>query len=307
MRILITGGAGTLGSNIVKQFEIEKIPYRLIDNFETGSVDNIKGIPEEKIIEGSILNTPLLEKIFHEFAPTQIIHSAASYKDPDDFEKDAQVNVTGSIILSRLAQKYNVQKIINFQTALCYGRPTTVPIPVDSNCKPFTSYGISKYFGEYYLLNAPTKVVSLRLANICSENLAIGPIPTFYNRLKAGKDCFISDAYRDFLDFDDFYSLLKKVLLDKEGSGIFNVSTGESTHIKEIFDLIKVYLSKEDTFAPIKPIGDDDVFNTTLDPSETMTYFDWQPKVNLKAIIAKQLANYDKKPIEQIYSHLKNE
>ena len=307
MRILITGGAGTLGSNIAKRFEKEKIDYQILDNFETGSVENLHGVPTTKITEGSILDRALLESLFQKFNPTHIIHAAASYKDPDDFEKDASVNINGSIILAEMAHRYAVKKIINFQTALCYGRPKQVPIPIESDCKPFTSYGISKYFGEYYLQNNSPNVVSLRLANICSEKLAIGPIPTFYNRLKAGKDCFISDTYRDFLDFEDFYNLLIKVLNDQNCTGVFNVSTGVSTHIKEIFDLIKTYLSLEHIEAPIKPISDDDVFNTTLDPSKTVDHFNWHPKVNLKEIIAKQLASYDKKPIEHIYSHLKNE
>ena len=248
-----------------------------------------------------------MRSVFETHAPSYIIHSAASYKDPDDFEKDALVNINGSILLSKLAIEFGVNQLINFQTALCYGKPSQVPISVNSICKPFTSYGTSKYFGEYYLLNSNLKVVSLRLANICSENLAIGPIPTFYNRLKAGKDCFITDAYRDFIDFDDFYNLLKEILKRSDCSGIFNVSTGVSTHIEEIFNMIKMYLEKLDTIAPIKPIMTDDVYNTTLDPTETIKFFNWKPRIELKEIIAKQMASYDQKPIENIFSHLKNE
>ena len=281
--------------------------FIIVDNFETGSYENLNGIPTSKIIEGTILDEILMRSVFESYSPTHIIHSAASYKDPDDFEKDALVNINGSILLSKLAIEFGVNQLINFQTALCYGKPIQVPISVDSICKPFTSYGISKYFGEYYLLNSNLKVVSLRLANICSENLAIGPIPTFYNRLKAGKDCFITDAYRDFVDFDDFYNLLIEILKRSDCFGIFNVSSGVSTHIEEIFNMIKRYLGKSDTTAPIKPILDDDVYNTTLDPSETIKFFNWKPRVELKEIIAKQLASYDQKPIEKIFSHLKNE
>jgi len=307
MKILITGGAGTLGSNIAKRFLSEDIDFILIDNFETGSYNNLSGTPKSKIIEGSILDESLMRSVFETHTPSHVIHSAASYKDPDDFEKDAQVNINGSILLSKLALEFNVKQLINFQTALCYGKPTQVPIPVDSICKPFTSYGISKYFGEYYLLNSTLNVVSLRLANICSENLAIGPIPTFYNRLKEGKDCFITDAYRDFIDFDDFYNLLFEILKRSNCSGIFNVSSGVSTHIEEIFNMIKKYLQKPDTIAPIKPILNDDVYNTTLDPSETIKFFNWKPQIELKEIMAKQFASYDQKPIKNIFSHLKNE
>ena len=99
---------------------------------------------------------------------------------------------------------------------------------------------------------------------------------------------------------------MKKVLNDNDCSGVFNISS-EYYSYKRDFRFIKAYLNLEHIEAPIKPIGDDDVFNTTLYPQKTIDYFDWHPKANLKEIIAKQLASYDKKPIEQIYSHLKNE
>ena len=86
MKILITGGAGSLGSNIVKRFLAEDIDFVIVDNFETGSYENLKGIPKSKIIEGSILDEILMRSVFETHAPSHIIHSAASYKDPDDFE-----------------------------------------------------------------------------------------------------------------------------------------------------------------------------------------------------------------------------
>ena len=168
MKILITGGAGTLGSNIAKRFEKENFSYLILDNFETGTSENISEIPSEKIIEGSILDTELLEKVFEEYSPTHILHSAASYKNPDDFEKDAQVNITGSIILARLAHKYSVQKIINFQTALCYGqKPLEQPITLEHPIIPSgSSYAITKTTNEQFLELSGIKYVTFRLANV---------------------------------------------------------------------------------------------------------------------------------------------
>ena len=91
-----------------------------------------------------------------------------------------------------------MEKVINFQTSLCFGRPENLPIPSDHPERPFTSYGISKTAGEMYLLQSGLNVISLRLANITGPRLAIGPIPTFYERLRAGKSCFCSDTKRDF-------------------------------------------------------------------------------------------------------------
>ena len=116
-------------------------------------------------------------------------------------------------------------------------------------------------------MNIP--LVSLRLANICSKNLSIGPIPTFYKRIKENKACFCSEAQRDFLDFDDFYELLKKILFESDQLGFFNVSTGKGTSIKEVFDTVKVYLGKQELEAELKAINDDDVSIMILDPSET--------------------------------------
>ena len=82
------------------------------------------------------------------------------------------------------ARDYGVERFLNFQTVLCYGRPEQSPIPLDHPLRPFTSYGISKVAGEQYLAASNLRWVSLRLANITGPRLAIGPIPTFYKRLK---------------------------------------------------------------------------------------------------------------------------
>ena len=306
MRILITGGAGTLGSNIASQFQKQNIDFFIVDNFETGNLRNIQNIKKDFWTELDILDEKELKKVFKDFKPNCIIHSAASYKDPNNWIKDAEVNILGSIKLAELSKKYGVEKIINFQTALCYGKPKQNPIKIDHSIEPFSSYGLSKAFGENYLLQLKIPTISLRLANICSKNLAIGPIPTFYNRIKLGKECFISDAYRDFLDFDDFYNLLVRVIKSKiNQKKVFNVSTGISTHISEIFNIVKKYLKKNNISAPIKPIDSDDIFDTTMDPSLTKSTFNWRPKVGLEEMINKQLEFYENEPIEKIFSHLK--
>ena len=86
---------------------------------------------------------------------------------------------------------------------------------------------------------------------------------------------------------------------------VFNVSTGISTHISEIFNIVKKYLKKNNISAPIKPIDSDDIFDTTMDPSLTKSTFNWRPKVGLEEMINKQLQFYENEPIEKIFSHLK--
>ncbi len=304
MRILLTGGTGNLGSNLVEHWLPKDHELCVIDNFATSPVSLLHNVPGLVVVEGDVTNLAALDDIFKTFEPDIVVHSAAAYKDPDNWQQDANTNVIGAINVAKLAEKYQAKKIINFQTALCYGRPSQVPIPIEHPVAPFTSYGISKTAGEQFMLNASVPVVSLRLANICSPRLSIGPIPTFYQRLKQDKSCFCSDTVRDFLDISDFLSLMDIIIAQPDAKGIFNVSTGEGKSIKDVFDCVATYLGLPEQDVPIVPPGDDDVPSVVLDPSKTEQYFGWRHKVGFKEMIEKQLAWYDEHGVSSIYSHL---
>lgn len=303
-RILITGGAGCLGSNLIEHYFPKGHEICVIDNYATGKPGVIPSQPGLKVIEGTIANEELVNEVFEEFKPTHVIHSAASYKDPNDWVEDTATNVLGTIHVANASKANNVKRLVNFQTALCYGRPTKVPIPVDHPTGPFTSYGISKTAGEAYLMQSGLPVVSLRLANICGPRLAIGPIPTFYKRLKAEQNCFCSDTVRDFLDMSDFLSLMELVLIDDAPTGIFNVSTGEGHTILEIFQTVAAYLEIPVPDVPVVPVGDDDIQQVVLDPSKTEKTFGWKSRVNFQETINNQLRWYDKYGVNDIFSHL---
>lgn len=305
MRILITGGAGCLGSNLVEHWLPAGHDLLVIDNFATGKREVLAGAAGVRIIEGSIADASLVERSFKEFRPEVIIHSAAAYKDPNDWREDTATNVTGAINVARMAEATEVRRIVNFQTALCYGRPKQAPIPVDHPVAPFTSYGISKTAGEQYLLLGKVPVVSLRLANVTGPRLAIGPIPTFYKRLQAGQKCFCSDTVRDFLDMTDFLALMDVVVEDTAPAGIYNVSTGEGHSIKELFDEVAAYLGvRLDEPVPIVPPAADDVPVVVLDPAKTTKAFGWRAQVGFKDTIRRQLDWYRAHGVSDVYSHL---
>jgi nucleoside-diphosphate-sugar epimerase len=304
MKILITGGAGCLGSSLIEKYLPQGHEVLVIDNFATGKK---QVVPETKgltLVEGSIGNKDLVDNVFSSFKPEIVINSAASYKDPSNWAEDVDTNVTGTIHVVKAAIENNVKRLINFQTALCYGRPTILPIPVSHQTKPFTSYGISKTAGEAFVLNAELPTVSLRLANICGPRLAIGPIPTFYTRLKADKSCFCSDSVRDFIDMEDFLTLMDKVIETDAPTGVFNVSTGVGASIKDVFDAVAKYLKINPPEVPILPVGDDDVQSVILDPSVTETTFRWKASYDFEATINRQLEWYDKYGVTDIFSHL---
>ena len=304
MKILITGGAGTLGSNLVEKFIPEGHKVLVIDNFSTGNREVIPNVEGLTLVEGDISDFELVNAKFEEFMPEIVIHCAAAYKDPSDWKEDCRTNILGSVNVAKTSLMYNVKKLINFQTALCYGRPNQLPIKENSGTAPFTSYGISKTAGEQYLLNSGLNVISLRLANICGPRLAIGPIPTFYQRLKDGKSCFCSDSIRDFLDMSDFLDLMDKVVRSEIPSGVYNISTGVGSSIKEVFDEVVSYLGLPSQDVPINSVGADDVPAVVLDPTLAKETFGWTAKVDFKETIKRQLRWYDEHGISAIYSHL---
>jgi UDP-glucose 4-epimerase len=307
VRLLITGGAGCLGSNLIEAYLPQGHEILVIDNFATGRREVLPAIPGLTLVEGSIADRALVERVFTRFEPSHVIHSAAAYKDPQDWREDAATNIDGTINVIEAARQAGVARFVNFQTALCYGRPEIVPIPIDHPTRPFTSYGISKTAGEAYLAISDLPWVSLRLANISGPRLAIGPIPTFYKRLKAGQSCFCTDAVRDFLDMSDFLEIMKLVLREDAPTGLFNVSTGEGNTIKDVFDAVAAHLGIAPAEpVPIVPCGPDDVPAVVLDPSHTEKVLGWRAKLGFAETIERMLRWYDAHGVSPIHSHLRS-
>jgi len=304
MRLLITGGAGCLGATLVETHIGRAHKVLVIDNFATGKRELVPEVPGLTVVEGTIADSDLVDRAFGDFAPTHIVHAAAAYKNPADWREDVRTNIEGTINVVAAAKRHGITRLINLQTALCYGRPNVVPIPVDHPLAPFTSYGISKTAGETYVLTSGLPAVSLRLANVTGPRLAIGPIPTFYKRLQGGQACFCSDTIRDFLDMDDFVALMDLVL-DGSVSGVFNVSTGEGHSIKEVFDIVADHVGAHlDQPVPIVPPGADDVSAVVLDPVKTIRDLGWQPRYGFEETVRRLLAWYDEHGVTDIYSHL---
>ena len=305
MRLLITGGAGSLGTNIIEHIGSQCESILVIDNFATGKKAALLPAENLQVVELSITEREKLDIVFSDFQPTHVIHSAASYKDPNDWQEDSLTNVVGTCNVVRAAEKNNVKRLVNFQTALCYGRPRHVPIPITHPTAPFTSYGITKTAGEAFVLNANISSTSFRLANVTGPRLAIGPIPTFYKRLKAGEDCSVSTTVRDFLDMSDFLSLVELALADDAPTGVFNVSTGEGHTIEEIFRLVAQHVGKPNAEpVAINPPGPDDVAQVVLDPSETEAQYKWKANISFAETISRMLHWYDINGVTDIYSHL---
>jgi UDP-glucose 4-epimerase len=305
MRILITGGAGCLGSNLIEHWLPQGHEIFVIDNFATGKREVVPSMPGLTVREGTIADEGLVCECFAAFKPDVVVHSAAAYKDPDDWIEDSRTNVIGSANVAKAAKAQGVGRLINFQTALCYGRPQQLPIPNTHPTAPFTSYGITKTAGEQLMLLSGVPTLTLRIANVTGPRLAIGPIPTFYKRLKAGQNCFCSDTSRDFLDMSDFLAFMDLAVKPNAPTGTFNIASGEAHSIKEIFDLVSEYLGLGRIEVPVVPPAADDVPVVSLDASETQHIFGWVAKVGFADTVRRQLQWYDEYGISDVFSHLK--
>ena len=240
MRILITGGAGCLGSNLIEHWLPQGHDILVIDNFATGQRETVPSACHGWMsIEGSDLPTArLVDRAFDDFAPTHVVHAAAAYKDPDDWREDVATNVLGSINVVSAARAAKVKRFINLQTALCYGAPGSVPIPVDHPCRPVSSYGISKTAGRSYVAAIRLPFVSLRLASVIGPRLSIGAIPTFYTRLKAGKSVFCTTAVRDFLDMSDFLAFMDLAMKARRTGRHLQSRPGRGHSIRDVLEAV---------------------------------------------------------------------
>ena len=136
------------------------------------------------------------------------------------------------------AREAGVERLVYFQTALCYGtEPLEHPITLEHPIRPDSSYAISKTAGEQYIELSGIPFVSLRLANIYGPRNVSGPPPTFWQRLTEGKPCFAMDTRRDFIYVSDLIEVVTAAL-GGTGQGHYHVSTGSDYSIKEMFDAV---------------------------------------------------------------------
>jgi UDP-glucose 4-epimerase len=308
MKILITGGAGFIGSHLTDRLLERGDDVLVIDNYATGRHDNLKPNPKLKVVEGTIADEGLVNRLFDEFKPDQVVHAAASYKDPDNWVEDIRTNVYGTANITRASREAGVKRLIYFQTALCYGlRPLEQPITLSHPIRSEgSSYAISKTAGEYYLQLPGLDFISFRLANAYGPRNISGPLPTFYQRLTTNKPCFVMDTRRDFVYVDDLIEVVMKALDGKGESGFYHISSGSDYSIKELFDAtVKALNIKLEEPVEVRPRNPDDAYTILLDPSKTNRDFDWQVRTPLEQGVASAIKYYDEYGITETFTHLK--
>lgn len=250
MNILVTGGAGFIGSHIVDKYLEAGHIVTIIDNLSTGKKVNIN--PNADFIQMDIKDSSIAE-IFEKYKFDIISHQAAqmdvrvSVNDPIF---DAQNNIIGSLNLYENARKYGVKKVIFASSGgTVYGEQDEFPCDENHSTKPVSPYGIGKLTNERYLYYYKEvygiDYVAFRYGNVFgprqNPNGEAGVIAIFTNKFLKGEQPIINGdglITRDYIYISDVVEA-NLLALNDDVSGIYNVTTGIETNVNTIFNTLK--------------------------------------------------------------------
>ena len=172
-----------------------------------------------------------------EFSPEALVHTAASYKDPDDWYNDTLTNCVGGANLVRASLAHGVKRFIYFQTALCYGlKPMEQPITLGHPKLPANSSTPSPRRRQRITSSIRAQFCHFPPANVIGPRNVSGPLP-IYQRLSEGKQCFVTPARRDFVFVGDLANIVVRAI-DGEGKGTYHFSSGTDVAIRELYDAV---------------------------------------------------------------------
>jgi nucleoside-diphosphate-sugar epimerase len=308
MKVFVTGGCGQIGSHIVEMLLERGDEVIAIDNLATGRREHLSEHPNLKVVIDTIADKGLIDKLFLEFKPDAVVHTAASYKDPNDWYNDTLTNCVGGSNVISASKEHGVKRFIYFQTALCYGvKPLQQPIKLDHPKFPAnSSYAITKTANEDFLEISDLDFVTFRLANVVGPRNVSGPLPIFFQRLKDGKKCFITNARRDFVFVKDLARNVVKAI-DGMGHGAYHFSSGTDIAIKELYDaVVKAMDISEYPEAEMRLIGEDDAPSILLDPSRTFQDFGQIEFTPLQETVSAAIDYFREHGTLGEYTHLKH-
>ena len=305
-RILITGGAGFIGSHIADRFDREGYEVIVVDNLVGGKKENIRHLKNCSFYNTDIRNREELEKVFAENKDiSYVFHEAAQVSvsvSIDNVCYDAEENVIGLINVLDMCRKYNVKKILFAGTAAAYGIPDSSVSKEDSNIAPLAPYGLSKVFGEHYIRMYNSlfglNYIIFRYSNVYgprqSAHGEAGVVSIFNDRIRTDKEVFIDgdgEQTRDFIYVKDVAEANYLAAVEDVVNVTMNVSTNEKTSINELFNTMKKYLGHKNKVIYRKPrIGD--IRDSRLDNNLLKTNTSWNYRYSLDEGL-KEYAEYE--------------
>ena len=293
MKILVTGGAGFIGSNVVDRYIAEGHEVAIVDNLDTGRRENLN--PQASFHELSITDAEALAAVFEAEQPEVVNHHAAqmdvrrSVREP---QFDAQTNIVGTLNVIEAGRSVGARKFIfSSSGGAIYGQADVIPTPESAPLQPISHYGASKLAGEVYfglyarLYGLETTV--LRYANVYGPRQnphgEAGVNAIFANMMLRGETPTIfgkGDKTRDYVFVGDVVEANARALTLGDG-GIFNIGTGVETADQEVYDAVAAAVGYEEP-ANYGEERAGDVRRSCVDPSKAGEVLGWQATVEFR-------------------------
>jgi UDP-glucose 4-epimerase len=300
MRILITGGAGFIGSHVSRAYLAAGHEVAVADDLSSGRQKNLPAAA--KFFQVDIRDTERLGRVFEEFRPAVVNHHAAQMDIRRSLREplfDASVNVIGSLIVLELSVKHGVKRLIIASSGgAIYGEPKALPVREDAPEIPISHYGVTKLAVERYV-NVYNNVygidfVILRYANVFGPRQnprgEAGVVAVFAGQMLKGETPTIfgdGTKTRDYVFVEDIAEANLQALSRGEG-GTCNLGCGAQISDYEIFDVIRrgVGFDKQPQYAPRRP---GEIEHIALDSSRAALMLNWKPRTGLAEGIAKTI------------------
>lgn len=292
MKILVTGGAGFIGSHVVDRLILEGNEVVVVDNLSTGKR---KHVNKKAVFYKMDIQSKRIDKVLRNERPRVLIHLAAQMNVRHSTENpqfDAQVNILGTINLLEHAVRHGVRKVTFASSGgAIYGEQEVFPAPENHRTEPVSPYGISKLAGEKYLAyfaNATgLRFVALRLANVYGPRQdsdgEAGVVAIFTKKMLQNEQPIINGTgkqTRDFIYVDDVVEAIL-VTLGEDVQGIFNVGTGQETPINDGYRILKGLTNSQckDLFGAAKK---GEQYRSVLDVRKIRETFGWDPQTSFQ-------------------------
>jgi len=310
MRILITGGAGFVGSHVADAYVAAGHEVVVVDDFSTGKRTNVPVGAE--LVEGDIRESAVVAELAERRFDLLSHHAAQmnvrrSVADP---AHDADVNLVGSIrLLEALVSKGLRRVIFASSGGAIYGEPLTVPQGEEHVAVPVSPYGCAKlafeHYLHYYRAVRDVRYTALRYANVYgprqSEEGEAGVVAIFAGKLERDETLLINGSgcqTRDFVHVDDVVSA-NLAVLETAIEGRFNVGTGIETSINELARMMKVLYPSATAAIEHRPAKDGEQMRSVLDPTRLRASVSLPPAILLREGLAKTVLAFRSASSEQ--------
>lgn len=305
MKVLVTGGAGFIGSHVVDRLVEEGHDVVVVDNLSTGKRKNVNRAANLYKLD---IQSSRLERIFRNERPNVVIHLAAqvsvrnSVADP---VFDAQVNILGTMNVVHQAVQHGARKVVfSSSGGAIYGEQDMFPAPESHPTNPLSPYGISKLCGEHYLSyfqrTSGIQTVSLRYANVYGPRQdpegEAGVVAIFIQKMLNNEQPIINGngrQTRDFVFVDDVAEA-NLAAMGQETQGVYNVGTGVETSINELFRLLATLTgaTSKEVHGPAKK---GEQLRSIVDPAKIRQALGWEMKVDLPDGLKRTVAFFREK------------